>query len=72
MLLGATLLEQAADHLAVGPLATVSDGERHEVARALIAFAEMAARATGLREVRLADGSTCLPTSPRRSATATA
>ena len=55
--LGAVLLEQAADHLAAGPLATVSDGERHEIARALIAFAEMAARAIGLREVRLAQGS---------------
>ncbi len=54
--LGAVLLEQAAGHLAVGLLATSSDGERHEVARALIAFAEMAARAIGLREVRL-DGS---------------
>lgn len=55
--LGAVLLEQAAGHLAIGPLVTASDGERTEVARALIAFAEMAARAIGLREVRLADGS---------------
>lgn len=55
--LGAVLLEQAAGHLAVGPLETASNGERTEVARALIAFAEMAARAIGLREVRLADGS---------------
>ncbi|WP_295136431.1 hypothetical protein [uncultured Reyranella sp.] len=55
-LLGAVQLEQASDHLAVGPLATVSDGERHETARVLIAFAEMTARAIGLREVRLRDG----------------
>lgn len=52
-LLGAVQLEQAADHLSVGPLATVSDDERHEIARVLIAFAEMTARAIGLREVRL-------------------
>jgi hypothetical protein len=55
--LGAVLLEQAAGHLAVGPLVTASEGERAEVTRALLAFAEMAARAIGLREVRLADGS---------------
>lgn len=55
-LLGAVQLEQASDHLAVGPLATVSGGERHETARVLIAFAEMTARAIGLREVRLRDG----------------
>lgn len=55
-LLGAVQLEQASDHLAVGPLATVSDGERQETARVLIAFAEMTARAIGLREVRLRDG----------------
>ena len=59
-LLGAVQLEQAASHLAVGPLATVSDGERQEIARVLIAFAEMTARAIGLREVRLVDGT--LPT----------
>ncbi|TAJ92095.1 MAG: hypothetical protein EPO10_19255 [Reyranella sp.] len=53
---GAVLLEQAAGHLAVGPLATVPDGERHEIARALISFAELTARAIGLREVRLAAG----------------
>ena len=35
---------------------TASDGERHDVARALIAFAELTARAIGLREVRLAAG----------------
>ncbi|MFN4016041.1 MAG: hypothetical protein ACK4JB_11950 [Reyranella sp.] len=52
-LLGAVQLEQAADHLAVGPLATASDDERREIARVLIAFAEMTARAIGLRVVRL-------------------
>ena len=52
-LLGAVQLEQASDHLAVGPLATVSGGERHETARVLIAFAEMTARAISLREVRI-------------------
>lgn len=52
--LGVMLLEQAADHLVVGPLMAASDGERHEVARALIAFAEVTARAIGLRQVRLA------------------
>lgn len=52
-LLGAMQLEQAADHLSVGPLATVSDGEPLEIARVLIVFAEMTARAIGLREVRL-------------------
>lgn len=51
--LGAVVLEQAADHLAVGPLAHASDGEHQEVTRVLIAFAEMTARAIGLREVRL-------------------
>ena len=55
--LGACLLEQAAGHLAIGPLATASDAEHSPVAHALIAFAEMAARSIGLREVRLADGS---------------
>lgn len=55
--LGAVLLGQAAGHLAVGPLVTAPDGERTEVTRALLAFAEMAARAIGLREVRLSDGS---------------
>lgn len=54
--LGAVLLGQAAGHLAVGPLVTAADGERTEVTRALLAFAEMAARAIGLREVRLSDG----------------
>jgi hypothetical protein len=52
-LLGAVQLEQAPDHLSVGPLAALSDNERHEVARVLLAFAEMTARAIGLREVRL-------------------
>ncbi len=55
--LGAVLLGQAAGHLAVGPLVTAPDGERTEVTRALLAFAEMATRAIGLREVRLSDGS---------------
>lgn len=55
-LLGAVLLEQAIDHLAVGMLDTVSDVERAEVARTLIAFAELTARAIGLRQVRLAPG----------------
>ncbi len=54
--LGVVLLEQAADHLAVGPLATASDDERHEAARALIGFAELTARAIGLRQVCLAPG----------------
>jgi hypothetical protein len=51
--LGAVVLEQAADHLALGPLAHASDGEHQEVTRVLIAFAEMTARAIGIREVRL-------------------
>lgn len=54
--LGAVLLEQAADHLAVGMLDAASDVERAEVARTLIAFAELTARAIGLRQVRLAPG----------------
>lgn len=54
--LGAVLLEQTADHLAVDRLATASDDERHEVARALIGFAELTARAIGLGQVRLAAG----------------
>ena len=48
--LGAVLLKQAAGHLAVGPLLTASDDERTEVTRALIAFAEMAARAKALAD----------------------
>lgn len=55
-LLGVVQLEQAADHLVLGPLATVSGDERQEIVRVLIAFAEMTARAIGLREVRLVDG----------------
>lgn len=51
--LGAVVLEQAADHLALGPLAHASDGEHQEVTRVLIAFTEMTARAIGIREVRL-------------------
>lgn len=54
--LGTMLLEQASDHLAVRLLATASDGERHDVARALIGFAELTARAIGLRQVRLSAG----------------
>lgn len=56
-LLGAVLLEQGGDHLAVGRLEVASDGERPEIARTLIAFAELTARAIGLRQVRLAPGS---------------
>ena len=51
--LGAVLLEQAVDHLAAGPLEIASSGERAPVARALIGFAELTARAIGLRQVRL-------------------
>ena len=54
--LGVVLLEQATDHLAVGMLDIASDVERPEVARTLIAFAELTARAIGLRQVRLAPG----------------
>ncbi len=56
-LLGAVLLEQAADHLAVGQLAAAPGVEPHDVARALVGFAELTARAIGLRQVRVAAGS---------------
>jgi GNAT superfamily N-acetyltransferase len=54
--LGVVLLEQAADHLAVRLLEVAPDGNGRDVARTLIAFAEMTARAIGLRQVRLAPG----------------
>ncbi len=55
--LGVVLLEQRPDHLSVGPLEVASGDERFDVARTLIAFAELTARAIGLRQVRLVPGS---------------
>ena len=55
--LGVVLLEQTPDHLSVGPLEVASGDERFGVARTLIAFAELTARAIGLRQVRLVPGS---------------
>lgn len=54
--LGVVLLEQQPDHILVGALDMASGGEQADVGRALIGFAELTARAIGLRQVRLAAG----------------
>jgi len=54
--LGIVLLEQHAGCLLVGQLAAVPGAASHQVETTLIAFAEMTARAIGLREIRLATG----------------
>lgn len=54
--LGVILLEQRVDHLYVGALDVASVGDQADVARPLIRFAELTARAIGLRQIRLATG----------------
>lgn len=58
-LLGAIDLEQAADHLAVMHLAIGAGAPTPDIVHTLLAFAEVTARAIGLREVRL--GPNALP-----------
>jgi hypothetical protein len=55
-LLGVLLLEQRADHLAVAALQAASGGEPDRIARTLMAFAEMTARALGLGQVLVLPG----------------
>jgi hypothetical protein len=65
-LLGVVDLEQAADHLAVMNLAVVSGTSSPGLAHTLLAFAEVTARAIGLREVRLRPGALPAGVAPPR------
>lgn len=55
-LLGVLDLEQAADHLAVMNIAIGPGAPAPDIVRTMLAFAEVTARAIGLREVRLRPG----------------